>query len=110
MSLMSRLFSIAKREEIDMAAVPNEPLREIDNDGHCGCVLPDGCRGQQGWHFREVSSFDEAFDDETLDPQAYSGRQLAYERCPAYWGSMGCEIDGMKVKGGESVGEKRIAG
>jgi len=54
----------------------------MEMDSRCGCVMPDGCRGSQGWHLHQ-----------TQHPITGADQVTAYERCPAYWRSVGFEVD-----------------
>lgn len=65
----------------------------------CGCPLPDGCWGRQGWHFTIWSSLrnhrplegsttpEQKAEWKRIEAETYAGKWLAYERCQAYWRS-----------------------
>ena len=96
----ARLLRVAKKKGIAVAAVPSTPPREIDLPSFGGCATGPGCRCAHGWHWRPVNADGSAFvysdNDPTtgaLDPVSYEGRQVAYERCPAYCEKAGWVID-----------------
>jgi hypothetical protein len=37
--------------DLDRKARAGELLEHEPDPSHCGCILPDGCFGRQGWHF-----------------------------------------------------------
>lgn len=91
---------MAKKEGLDISDIPSTPTRETDLPSHGSCPLPKENRCAHGWHWRPIKPNGTCFvyDEEDphtgmLDPLSYSGKMVAFERCPAYCEAAGWVID-----------------